>query len=158
MNRRTFFASLLLAAGLFALPLQSASAQVAELLSSISSQLGVSETQAAGGTGALFNYAKSNLGGSDFASITSALPGVTELMSVAPSSSTGSSSLLDQGASLLDGGSGQSAGGLMSLASTFTELGMSSDMINQFVPIILDYAEREGGQQIMSLLQSGLLG
>jgi hypothetical protein len=31
-------------------------------------------------------------------------------------------------------------------------------MASQFVPIVLDYVQSEGGQQAMSLLQTALLG
>ncbi|MEM7173568.1 MAG: DUF2780 domain-containing protein [Pseudomonadota bacterium] len=140
----------------FTFPMKSAHADVSALLGSLTSQLGVTEEQAAGGAGSIFNVAKDSLGAGDFDSIASALPGITGLMDSAPNSGGGSSSgLLDQGASLL-GGSDSTAGGLASLAGPFSDLGLSPEMINQFVPIVLEYANSEGGQQVMSLLQSAL--
>ena len=34
---------------------------------------------------------------------------------------------------------------------------MSPDMVGRFVPVVLDYAQGVGGDQVMGLLQSALL-
>ena len=127
-----------------------AAAQTSDLVGMLTSQLGVSEDQAAGGAGSLFGFAKGQMAPSDFDTVTSALPEVSDLMGAAPK---GNSGLLGSASSLLGGSSGglEDAAGV---ASSFSDLGMSPDMVNEFVPVILDYAESAGSDQAMQLLQS----
>jgi nitrate reductase assembly molybdenum cofactor insertion protein NarJ len=39
------------------------------------------------------------------------------------------------------------------VASQFSDLGMSADMVNQFVPVILEHAQTAASEQAMQLLQ-----
>lgn len=127
-----------------------ATPQTSDLVGMLTSQLGVSEEQAAGGAGSLFGFAKGQMAPGDFDTVTSALPEVSDLMGAAPKKESG---LLGSASSLLGGSSGglEDAAGV---ASSFSDLGMSPDMVNQFVPVILDYAESAGSDQAMQLLQS----
>jgi len=134
-----------------------AAAQSGGLVGMLTSQLGVSEEQAAGGAGSLFGFAKGQMTPGDFDAVSSALPEVDGLMGAAPA---GDSGLLGSSSSLLGGSSlGGSAGGLGGLedmagvASSFSDLGMSPEMVNEFVPVILDYAQSAGGEQTMQLLK-----
>jgi hypothetical protein len=136
-----------------------AAAQNGDLVGMLTSQLGVSEEQAAGGAGSLFGFAKGQMTPGDFDAVASALPEVDGLMGAAPA---GGSGLLGSSSSLLGGSSlggsslGGSAGGLgdmAGVASSFSDLGMSPDMVNEFVPVILDYAQSAGGEQTMQLLK-----
>jgi hypothetical protein len=43
------------------------------------------------------------------------------------------------------------------LAESFSKLGLSSDMVNQFLPIVLDFVQSKGGDALKNLLQSALL-
>jgi hypothetical protein len=128
-----------------------AAAQTSDLVGMLTSQLGVTENQAAGGAGSLFGFAKGQMAPGDFDTVTSALPEVSDLMGAAPQG--GSGGLLGSASSLLGGSSGglEDAAGV---ASSFSDLGMSPDMVNEFVPVILDYAESAGSDQAMQLLQS----
>jgi hypothetical protein len=45
---------------------------------------------------------------------------------------------------------------MANLADSFSKLGLAPDMVNQFVPVILDFVQSEGGQQAMTLLKSAL--
>ena len=129
-------------------------AQTSDLVGMLTSQLGVSQQQATGGAGSLFNFAEGQMGSSDFDVVSSALPEVNGLMSAAPeggSEALGSGSSL-YGSSLL-GGSSSGLGDLTGVASSFTDLGMSPDMVNEFVPVILEYTQSAGGEQAMQLLQ-----
>lgn len=141
-----------------------AAAQNGDLVGMLTSQLGVSEEQAAGGAGSLFGFAKGQMTPGDFDAVASALPEVDGLMGAAPAGGSGllgsSSSLLGGsslgGSSLGGSSSGGSAGGLgdmAGVASSFSDLGMSPDMVNEFVPVILDYAQSAGGEQTMQLLK-----
>jgi hypothetical protein len=48
-------------------------------------------------------------------------------------------------------------GGMASLTSSFENLGLSSEMVNKFMPIILDYVKNKGGEHAMNLLKGALL-
>ena len=114
-----------------------ASAQMGDLVGLLTSQLGVTEPQAAGGAGALFDYAKQQLSPADFGKVSSGLPGLDGLI-----------------AGVASGGG---AGSLTDLAGSFSQLCLSPDMIGKFVPVVLDYAQASGGQEVLGLLQSVLL-
>lgn len=119
----------------------------------LSSQLGVTKNQAEGGAGSIFQLAKQNLSVEDFASIAKAVPGIDQMMGAAPKME-GSSSSLGKMSSMM--GSNK-LGGMAALTSSFEKLGLSSDMVNKFTPIILDYVQNKGGEHAMNLLKSALL-
>lgn len=142
-----------------------ARAQTSDLVGMLTSQLGVSSAQAAGGAGSLFGFAQGQMSPTDFGSVSSALPEVGGLMDAVPSGGSGAAAA---GSSLMGGTSlggtslggtslgGSSMGGLGDIAgvtSAFSDLGLSPDMVQQFVPVVLDYAQSTGGSQIMQLLQ-----
>jgi hypothetical protein len=123
------------------------------LLNSLTSQLGISTEQAAGGAGALFNLAKSRLASEEFSQIAAAVPNVDELIAAAPAL-TESSANTAAVASMLGGESG--LGSLAVLASSFSQLGLSSEMIGQFTPILLDYLQQAGDSKIMEIMKGAL--
>ena len=122
------------------------------LLDALTGQLGVTTEQASGGAGSLFNLAKNNLSDSDYSQIASVVPGIEEMISSVPAS--GDSGSVAAVASMLGGDS--STGNLASLVSSFGDLGMNSDMVGKFMPIILDYLQSEGGQTVMELMKGAL--
>ena len=124
-------------------------AQTSDLVGMLTSQLGVSEQQASGGAGSLFGFAQKQMGSADFGVVSNALPETSTLMGAAP---TGGSGLLGAGKSLLGGSSG-GLGSMAGVASSFSDLGMSPDMASQFVPVILEYAQSAGSEQVMQLLK-----
>jgi hypothetical protein len=140
---------------LFAIALcfSTASAFANGLLDALTSQLGVTSEQASGGAGSLFKMAQSNLSEDDFSQIAAVVPGIEEMISSVTKSGD-ESATVNAVASML--GDDSSAGNLASLASTFSDLGMDSDMVGQFVPIILDYLQTEGGETVMSLMKGAL--
>ena len=99
-------------------------------------QLGVTQKQADGGVGSILSYAKDSLPSNDYKTLSGAIPNSNSLLSMAPSAIG-------------------SLGGLGGLASQFSSLGLSSSMITQFVPIILNYLKGSGSTDAMSIL-SGL--
>ncbi len=119
-----------------------------ELLSMLTSQLGVSEEQAAGGTGMLMGMAKEKLGG-DFSQISDAIPEVSGLIDKAPSSGGG---LMGAIGGLAGGLGGGKVGNLLSLGSGFSELGMDTGMVTKFVPVILSFVKGKAGSGAMDLL------
>lgn len=105
------------------------------LVGTLMDSLGVTKTQAVGGTAALLNKAKSNMSGDDFSSLLSSVPGLSSISSSAASLLGSSSSLTDQ----------------------FSALGMDSGMIGKFTSTLLGYVQGEGGTKVMSMLKSALL-
>jgi hypothetical protein len=123
------------------------------LVDLLSSQLGVTKSQAEGGAGSIFQLAKQNLSIEDFSSIAKAVPGIDQMMSAAPKVE-GSSSSLGKMSSMMGS---DKIGGMAGLTSSFEKLGLSGDMVNKFMPIILDYVKNKGGEDAMNLLKGALL-
>jgi hypothetical protein len=134
-----------------------------ELIQQLVSSLGVNEDQAKGGAGLLFNLAKDKLGAGDFQQLTDKIPAVSDLLGAAPAPSTGASAgggmmgaLGGAAAALGAGGLGDKLGGLgdlSSLASGFSQLGLSSDMVGKFVPVVLSFVQSQGGDSMKGLLE-----
>jgi hypothetical protein len=149
MNNRFFIKIVvILAMGIFSLTGQ-VSADTSKLIGSLVDKLGVSEEQASGGAGAVFKEGKNNMSSGDYSQLLNAVPGIDSLISAAPQAG----GLGGKASSLLGG----SAGSMTGLADSFNKLGLSPDMVNQFVPIVLDFVQSEGGQQTMTLLKNALM-
>jgi hypothetical protein len=127
-------------------------ADTSKLIGSLVDSLGVSEQQATGGAGAVFREAKDNMSPGDYTQLLDTVPGIDSLISAAPEAG----GLAGKASSLL-GGSAGSVKGMTALADSFGKLGLSPDMVNQFVPVILDFVQSEGGQQAMELVKNALL-
>jgi hypothetical protein len=141
---------ILVAVGIFSIS-SPVSADTSKLIGSLVDQLGVSNKQATGGAGAVFKEAKNNMNPGDYSQLLKAVPGIDSLISSAPEVG----GLAGTASSLL-GSSGGSATGMANLTDSFSKLGLGPDMVNQFVPVILDFVQSEGGQQAMTLLKSAL--
>jgi hypothetical protein len=129
-------------------------AQDQSLVGLLTQNLGVTHQQAEGGAGAIFKAASRNMSVDDFAKVSEALPEATSLMKAIPSSTAGSGTLGSLSSAL--GSSGGSVSALAGLASTFSQLGMGGDMVQQFIPVILEYAQSKGGEVVSSLLKTAL--
>jgi len=125
------------------------------LVDLLSSQLGVSNNQAEGGAGSIFQLAKQNLSIEDFSVVAKAVPGIDQMIGAAPKIE-GSSGTLGSISSMM-GSSSNKLGGLAGLTSSFEKLGLTGDMVNKFTPIILDYVKNKGGEHAMNLLKGALL-
>ncbi len=124
-----------------------------DLLGALTSQLGITSEQASGGAGALFKMAQDSLSESEFAQIADVVPGIQEMMSAAQSTNDKSSGV---GALTSMLGDKSAAGNMAGLASVFSGLGMDSNMVGQFMPIILDYLQSAGGETVASLMKGAL--
>jgi hypothetical protein len=129
-------------------------AAASELVGALTQKLGVTEQQATGGAGAIFGLAKSKLSPDQFGQVASVVPGMDGLLQAAPTGGAtgGMADAATSAASSMMGKSGESLGGLASLAGPFAQLGMSSDMVGKFVPVVLDYVGGKGGSSIQGLL------
>lgn len=89
------------------------------LIKNITSTLGVTPTQAVGGTAAIINDAKANMKPSDFTTLTKQVPQAKTLLAAAP-------------AGLLSTGT---------VGSQFSALGMDTGMVDKFSPLVLQYLQ-----------------
>ncbi len=126
-----------------------------EIVNQLVENLGISEEQAKGGVGALFNLAKDKLGVEDFGQVSEAIPGMEDLLSAAPEGGGGGGGLAGAVgglASKLGGGAG-GLGGLASLAGSFSSLDLDSGMISKFIPTVLSFVQSKGGDSAKNLLE-----
>lgn len=137
------------------------------IVSLLSQQLsGVNSDQAAGGAGLIFKTLQEKLDPQDFSSISAALPGVLELIQKAPQAESGGGIMGALGglAGALGGSGGGAAGQLgqlgqfASLVGGFSKLGLSPDMIGKFLPLVMQYIQSEGGEQVLKIAQKVLKG
>jgi hypothetical protein len=134
-------------------------AQTGSLTDLLITKTGVTQTQAQGGAGALFQLAKSRMQAEAFSKLEQSVPGMQGLL--------GAASAVQQPAPLgglagkltsLTGGTGGTAGSLVSLAAAFQQQGMSPQMVQQFIPIVVDYVKNSGGNALASTLSTALTG
>ncbi len=125
-----------------------------ELIQELVKNLGVNENAAKGGAGLIFKLAQNKLGAGDFSKIAGAVPGISDLIKVAPESG-GLLGGLGNLASGLGGDVGK-LGNLASLAGGFSKLGLDSGMIAKFLPIILSFVGSKGGTAVRSILEKVL--
>ncbi len=125
-----------------------------DLIAQLVSALGITEKQAEGGVGALFNNAKENLSAEDFNKAAEAVPGVDKYMAEAPSSDSdeGAGGLLKGGLSSLGGGASK-IGNLAGLTDSFSNLGMNTETMTKFIPIVVDFMESNAGSGVADLLK-----
>jgi hypothetical protein len=132
--------------------------QTPGLVNTLVQQLGITPEQAAGGAGSIFSMVKQGMNSTDFAKVSNAVPGMDQLLAAAPSQaapSSGMTGLMGLAASAL-GRSGGSLGNLASLAGSFQSLGLNSGMISQFIPVILQAVQSQGGSTSRDMLQNAL--
>ena len=127
----------------------SALANTSELVGLLTSQLGVSEQQAEGGAGALFQVAKKNLSKDNFGKIASYVPDMDTLLKAAPALAK-----LKGVGNLASSLGGDSKGvDMAGLPAIFGKLGMDGGMVAKFMPIILSFVQSKGGDSVMELLK-----
>ena len=120
------------------------------------SQLSVSQQQALGGAGALFQVAKQNMEPQAFSTLSQSVPGMNTMLEAAPTTSNPVSSLTGSLSSMM-GDTNNTLGTVASLASSFEQLNLSPDMVGQFIPIMTEYVKKTSGQVTANLLQAALL-
>ena len=154
MKRSLLIMGIALLSGIFwggSISVQAADLGLVQLLSK---NLGVTQKQATGGAGSIFNVAKGNMSDVDFSRVAQAVPGIDKMIAASPKS-TGAAGMLGAASSLL-GGSASSVDKVAGLSDSFSQLGMKEGMVGAFMPIIMDYVKSKGGEPLMMLLQSAL--
>src|SRR5262249_41695932 len=134
-----------------------AKAVALELISLLTSKTGVTTKQAEGGAGAILGYAKSKMKTDDFAKVSKAVPDTDALIKAAPAVEKGGTADAISGAASAVGGSvGGAVGAAAALAPQFQKLGLNTETLGKFIPIVTDYVTKKGGSSVGSLLGSVL--
>lgn len=115
-------------------------------------QLGITQQQAIGGAGAIFQAAKTNMTQQAFASLSQTVPGMSDLLAAAPQ--VGQQMI---GGSPMMGGAAGTINMMNMLYSSFRQLNLSPDMVNRFIPVVVDYVSTTSGQATSNLLRSALM-
>ena len=121
------------------------------LLPMLVDKLGISQSQAGGGLGALLSTAQSFMANDQFSSLAAAIPGANKLISSAPKPS--SSNMMSKALSLAGDNSDQLKAGA-NLVSQFSSLGLETSMISQFTDITSDYLNQSDKAQEANALSS----
>lgn len=106
------------------------------LINALTSSLGVSSSQAVGGTTAILSKAASSMTNADVSSLTASIPSLSSFI-----------------------GKDSTVGSLLStasLGSQFSALGMDSNMVIKFIPIILEFINSNAGATLMQSVQTAL--
>ncbi|WP_372872875.1 DUF2780 domain-containing protein [Shewanella sp.] len=129
--------------------------QSSDLLGSLMS-LGMSQDQAEGGMGALLKMAQGSLSGSEFSSLSNAIPGADKMLSAVPAldSGSGMSGLL----SGLGGSLGNSLQGSALVYDAFEKLGISRELAAPMVNVAKSYLQANATEDTAGLLMKGLGG
>lgn len=118
---------------------------------------GVTGAQAQGGAGALFRFAKNAMPADSFAQLEQSVPDMQGMLgAVAPalSQQNGLAGRLES----IAGASGGTAGNLLSVVSAFQQQGMSPAMVQQFIPVVIDYVKAHGNEALVNTLSAALVG
>jgi hypothetical protein len=146
--------ALLLAFGLLSSP--PVGAQSGGLVNLLTGNLGVTTPQAEGGAGAIFSYAKQKVSPDEFTKVAGAVPEMDSLLKAAPQTQTSGLGKAIGGTSSMLGGGAAKVGGLASVGDSFSKLGMQPEMVNKFIPTILQYVESNGGATAKNILAAAL--
>jgi len=132
-------------------------AQAGSLAELLMQRTGVTQAQAQGGAGALFQIAKSKMQADAFGQLEQAVPGMQGMLGAVPALSQQSGGLAEQLSSIA-GASGGTAGNLVTLVSAFQQQGMSPAMVQQFIPVVIDYVKARGNDALVNTLTTALIG
>jgi hypothetical protein len=116
---------------------------------------GATQAQAQGGAGALFQIAKNKMQAGSFAQLEQAVPGIQGMLGAVPAPSQQGG--LAGSLSSIAGASGGTAGNLVSVVSAFQQQGMSPAMVQQFIPVVIDYVKAHGNDALVNTLSAALI-
>ena len=130
--------------------------QAGSLTELLMQRTGVTGAQAQGGAGALFQIAKTKMKADSFAQLEQTVPGMQGMLGAAPALSQPGG--LAGRLSSIAGTSGGTAGNLISVVSAFQQQGMSPAMVQQFIPVVIDYVKAHGNDALVNTLSAALIG
>lgn len=119
-----------------------------DLINLLTTELDISDDQAKGGAGALFNYAKEGLSGEDFEKVSNSVPDMGGYLDAIPALGGKNTSML--------GKATQTLVGMPAVTAAFEKLGLSADMVGLFTPLLVNYVEKKGGEAVGGLLMNAI--
>lgn len=127
------------------------------LVPMLTQSLGVTEAQATGGMGSIFQAAKGLMSGTDFSTLSTAVPNMDSLLAAAPAVSAPkkSGSLLSGAMDVAAQYGGNTKVGAQ-LLSQFKALGLSPDMISKFSDVAMNYLQKGEVPQTADLLSTAM--
>jgi hypothetical protein len=131
--------------------------QAGSLTELLMQRTGVTQAQAQGGAGALFQIAKSKMQADAFTQLEQSVPGIEGMLAAVPALSQPSGGLAGRLSSIA-GASGGTAGNLVAVVSAFQQQGMSPAMVQQFIPVVIDYVKARSNDALVSTLSAALIG
>lgn len=108
------------------------------LLGLLTTQLGVTDTQAKGGVGSMLTLAKEKLPAADFTKVANIVPGASKYMELAKTLGAVSGPLKN----------------MAGLNGALGKLGMTPEVIAKFVPTVSNFMGKAGGGTVSTLLAS----
>jgi uncharacterized protein VcgC/VcgE DUF2780 len=124
----------------------------ADLIGPLAKELSATNQQAEGAAGALFALAKTRLVPDDFSKLSTAVPGMDQLLAAAPKAANPAMAVATSGLA----GVAAQMGGLAGVAGAFTSLGLKPELIAKAVPILTSYVSKTGGSSLAGLLAGAL--
>lgn len=118
---------------------------------------GVTGVQAQGGAGALFRFAKNAMPADSFAQLEQSVPDMQGMLGAVAPALSQQNGLAGRLGSIA-GASGGTAGNLLSVVSAFQQQGMSPAMVQQFIPVVIDYVKAHGNEALVNTLSAALVG
>jgi len=116
-----------------------------EFISSVTSQLGISEDDAKKATGGILGLIKDNADSGDFSKLMDSLQGASEMTASAGSGTGRGGGLLGKVTSALGGNVGNAAGVLGILSGS----GLSADKAGSFVSLFINFAKEKAGPELI---------
>lgn len=133
-----------------------ATASAMALIPMLTQGLGVTEAQATGGMGSLLQAAKGLMSGTDFGTLSSAIPNANSLLSAAPKVAPAKKGDLLGGAMDMAGQLSKNTQIGQQLLGQFKALGLSPDMISKFADVAVGYLQKGEVPQAADLLSTAL--
>ena len=127
------------------------------LLPMLTSQLGVTESQASGGTGALLQVAQGSLNAGQFSSLSQYIPDTDVLLAAAPAI-TGQSNSTVGGLLSMAGEYNDTARVMSQVSSQFEALGLDPAMIGQYITVTQSFLQSSSGQTAVDLFSKSMAG
>lgn len=127
-----------------------------QLIQTLMNQLGVNESQARGGTAALFKVAQERLGDDQFRQLLGDLPGVDELLKHVPAAVSSGSGFLTGLAAMTDKFAGGDLKQGAQLLTAFSSLGLNRDMLTNFAFVVQQFLHARGGDELVGKVRSAL--
>lgn len=130
----------------------------AALVPMLTEGLGVTEAQATGGMGSILQAAQGLMTGSDYSSLTQAIPNADALLAAAPAVKAAKKGDLLGSALGVASSYNANTKAASQLVSQFSSLGLSPDMISQFAGIAVGYLQNGTAPETADLLNAALAG